>query len=59
MALEQPPARVLVDGEGVVLVDDVATIGYAVFLPGSAAFNASVEEVYVSIQGELFCFSNG
>lgn len=58
VALEQSPARVLVHGEGVMLVDDVATIGYAVLLPCPAALNATVEEVYVSVQGELF-ISNG
>lgn len=56
VALEQPSACVLVHAEGVMLVDDVATIGYAVLLPCPAALNASVEEVYVSVQGELFYF---
>lgn len=56
MALEQPPARVLVHCEGVVLVDDVAAIGYAILLPGSAGLDTSVEEVDVSVQRELFHF---
>ena len=53
MSFEQPPARVLVDGSGVVLIDDITPVADAILLPGSAALNGRVEQVNVGVQRKL------
>lgn len=55
MSFKEPPARVLVHGQGVVLVDDVASIGHAILVPSPTALDGRIEEVHVRIQRELRC----
>lgn len=53
MSLEQPPACVLVNTTGVILVDDVTAVGHAVLFASSAVLDRNVEQVHVRIKRKL------
>lgn len=53
VALEEPSAGILVNRQGVVLVDNLASFADAILLSRSAALNRRVEQVHVCIQRKL------